>query len=624
MLRIIRHPGSDGARVECSGQAALGYRLSLESTSTVENPQSLWLPDKSFGVVLDGAIYNAPEVRSRLGLAAHRDHELPIRSLLIAAYRKWGEDMANYLDGDFAFALWDASNRRIYAARDPFGCKPFFYYSSKDYFVFASRVKQVLVFTEVGVRPDDVVMGEFLLGSFQDLDRTFFENVSRLQAGHWLVADSKGVRTKRYWLPSGIDTRGYSRPHEYHEEFASRLERAVAKRLNTSYPVMAHLSGGLDSSSIVVSAAEVYRKSCNLPRFSTVSVVFPGLPCDESDVIDAVTRKYQFESHKLCPFDESWTEGLMEDLWQIDSPFSSIQDGSVRVIRRAATSAGARTILTGLGGDELADETYFFRDLARRGNWFRLIHESWLGSRSTGIWAPRSTRGWWFVSLVGLGLREVIPNWLKAIYRSGRSSPGHWPPWANAEFVEKFKNHPDVPTNSSSEFPSRTQSSILQNVNWPGLMWGIETLGAHNSYAGLETRHPFLDRELVEFALTIPIEQRLLAGKWKGLIQWSVGPRLPNEVLGNIKVAFNAYNNQVMMNEYKVLKDLVFSADAWASEPYIDRTEALRLFESFPAARLNHREPPRLVSTIVTISCAELWLRQLFRYTSGSLGSQIG
>jgi len=606
MTDIIRHRGPDGLYSEVSGNVGLGYAKLILNKSEAAEKQPLWLPDKSCAIVADVRLYNRKQLRDKIGnLVNWYIGEPSDAALILASYAKWGTNLLDQIDGDFAFSIWDAKRKRVFAAKDPFGVKPFLYYWSPRKFIFGSEAKQILIHREISADPDNMIVGEYLFDNFEDIGKTFYRDVKRLKPSHYILFTRDDFKEIRYWNPDPQETY-YSKPEDYLKRFKELFTEAVYKRLTTSSPVAAHLSGGVDSSSIVVAAGDIYKKNgTKLPNFETISAVFGDLSCDETSFIDAVSNRVPFKNHKFCPLDEPLTDELVADINKIDSPFANMQQGTFFKCAEFISEIDAKVLLTGMGGDELTHEEYYLRDLAVRGKYFRLIYESWTSSRSS--WNSFS---WLFTD----ALRAAAPEFVKKIYR-GFKKDVTWsaPEWAQKEFVNFYNGCPEAPILPKMGFKSQTQESAFQFLNFPRVCLALEALECHSAYKGFEVRHPFLDRSLAEFVLSIPFEMRVPNGKWKYLLRESLADELPVEVINRgRKTMFTSYNNSLYKKEQDKLKNLLFDTQEWASSFYISRNESLKLFENFEISNDLDSIKSLVESGLLwRIATLELWLRNI-------------
>lgn len=596
LLAPIGHRAQAGASRYSSGPATLVQAVLVRSVRST--PSASRSRQGGLAVVADGRLFNRDELADQLQVGDRG--ALALADLLTAGYRRWGVDLVRRLDGEFALAIWDAPRRRLLMARDPFGARPLFYMSTSARSWFGSEPKQFLSQPGVAVEPDPLIVGEYLLGRFEELDRTFFRGVRRLRPGHLLVIAEGRGEPRPYWLPRpGGEPAGGG---DCVERFQIALRRAVRRRLVDGRPNAAHLSGGLDSTSIVVSAANLARdRSWSL---TTVSCRFPGLDCDESGHIRRVASSIPFEHRFVAPLALDPLADLEADLWRLDSPFADLQRGQFVALSRAITERGARIVLTGLGGDEVVLEECYLQDLAVAGRWALLLAEAARASRYTREGA---------VSLLRDALRPVAPAPVRRLYRWLRGRREWRPPaWAAPEFVEQFRSWPEPPASPHAVFPSRTQNTILRNVQHPELCWALEALECRAAEAGYLPSHPFLDRGLVEMVLAMPLAERIPRGRLKRLLRDGPGRELPETVRERRdKTLFDSFDRHLMARDWRRLRERVLGGGEWLSAPYVSRGGVDRLFERCHDAGVGDA---RLRQDLWRIATLELWLRQLGRY----------
>jgi len=245
MIDIINHRGPNGLYQKITDHVGLGYaKLELNGAEASEI-QPLWLPDKSCAIVADARLYNGKQLIENLGgFIDWCRAETSDAAIILSAYLKWGVNLLDRIDGDFAFAIWDSKKDRVFAAREPFGVKPFFYNWRSKCFIFGSEPKQILLHPEISTEPDNMIVGEYLFNNFDDINRTFFKQVSRLKPSHYLLATKNSVKQIRYWNPDPDNETIYPNPDDYLKRFKELFVDSVRKRLTNSHTVAAQLSGG--------------------------------------------------------------------------------------------------------------------------------------------------------------------------------------------------------------------------------------------------------------------------------------------------------------------------------------------------------------------------------------------
>ena len=612
MVELVRHRGPDRLCWQTVGNVGLGQATFHLHRRSDSSPQPLWLPQASgaqqapYAIIADADIFNRTELLPQLSavdwLAPHSSDAM----LILAAYVRWREGLLDKLDGEFAFVIWDQAKQRVFAARDPFGVRPLFYRWDTARFVCGSEPKQILSLPGIPIAPDDMIVGEFLFDNFEDFERTFFQDIARLKPAHFLIATAQSAVQHRYWNPDPRAEIRYRSPHQYAEHFRQALCSAVAKRLSSDFPVGAQLSGGLDSSSIVMLAAALARQHRVSSPVEVVSAVFGALPCDESALIQAASQQLPFRSHRFCPLSESLSDGLMDDLWRLDAPAVDIERGLFQCCARLLSTLQARSVLTGVGGDELVHEAYYLRDLAHRKQWWTLLQEAWTASHTAWLSFP---------ALLFDALKGEIPSSVKTLYRrlqKRRTSP---PEWLNPDFLNFFSHCPEPPPLPSCGFPSLTQESAFQWLNFPAIGWYLEGLECRGAYQGFVHRHPFLDRPLAEFVLAIPFDQRLPDGQWKYLLRRGLASDLPAAILSpRQKTRFDAYHTAAFLHGKTQLSELLFDSGQWASARYISQDKIRKLFAS-----ANHLSSAS-AEQLWRIATVELWLRKLPRYQALQAG----
>jgi asparagine synthase (glutamine-hydrolysing) len=592
MMRPIAHRGPDGVRCETRGQVALGHAwLALEPPRGRAEGLA-WLPDGT-GVTADARLYDRHDLACELGLgleaAAVSDAEL-----ILAAYQRWGSELCTHLDGDYAFVLWDAQRRGVLAARDPFGVKPLFYHVAPGRLLFGSEPKQLLA-GGAPLRVHDRLVVEYLRFQFAATDETFFAAIHRLAPAEQLWADAGGLHKRRHWIPDPDRALHLPRREDYAARLRELLSEALRKRLQLAAPAAVELSGGLDSGSLVALGAELGRRGEIPGPVVTLSAVFPGLECDESDRIAAMTRLCGWPGHRVFPLAEPLTAGLREELAALDSPLAEVQRGWDAVRSRTLGPLGVRVVLGGLGGDDLLDEDELLPDLVAERRYGQLARELWL-ARAAGASA---------LGAHGLAmLRAAAPASLRRLARAMRPREPHVPAWLRPEAARAFVAPAPACADWVERYPTRTQRTIAANSCHPMSVWLLETLEARAARAGFELRHPFFDRALVEFLLAIPLGRREHGGMRKRLLRQAMQGLVPDHVrLPRHKVLLDSWGRTVLERHRAELARLLAAGDHWCSGAYVERSAGEALIRSGPAHGL-YPECWR-------VATLELWLRGL-------------
>ncbi|MCM3901866.1 MAG: asparagine synthetase B, partial [Pyrinomonadaceae bacterium] len=243
MSEVLAHRGPDGSRLWCDGTVGLGQRMLWTTPESLN--ESLPFQDSSgdFVITTDARLDNRDELISNLDSSGLKVKGITDSELILAAYRQWGECCTEKLLGDFAFAIWDKRERILFCARDHFGVRPFYYYSSPTKaFVFASEMKAVFALPEVPYELNEVRLGDHLADVFVEDESTFYRGILRLPPAHSMTVSRGRVSTRRYFaLDAELEVRLGS-DDEYAEAFRELFTKAVGCRLRATGPVGVMLS----------------------------------------------------------------------------------------------------------------------------------------------------------------------------------------------------------------------------------------------------------------------------------------------------------------------------------------------------------------------------------------------
>lgn len=260
MTQAIAHRGPDGIGHWLAGPIALGHAMLYTTPESLRETQPLSMDLTRQGglcLTLDGRVDNRSELWAALkskGCAPRADTDA---ELVLRAYECWGEDCARHIIGDFAFAVWDGPNRKLFCARDLRGIKPFYYVFDGRAFIFSSELRPLLDAPGFERRLNSGMLGEHLCDCVTSQEQTLYQNILRLPPAHRLVLKDGALRVSRHFdFDPGKSIR-YGSDQEYAEHFFEIFREAVSCRLRSHAPVALSLSGGLDSCSILGMAGQL-------------------------------------------------------------------------------------------------------------------------------------------------------------------------------------------------------------------------------------------------------------------------------------------------------------------------------------------------------------------------------
>jgi len=277
MRDTLVHRGPDDAGLYLKGPVGLGVRRLSVLDLTPTGHQPMGNHDGTLWIVFNGEIYNYVELAQELRSAGHRLVSQSDTEVLLHLYEQFGTECLHRLNGMFAFAVWDARERVLFAARDRLGIKPFYYHHSGARFMFASEVKALLQGDPSLRRPDNEALADYLFSGSPLGAKTGFAGISQLEPGHWLTWRDGQLAVRRYW-DIAYRYEDPKREAELLAELAWVVDDAVRIHSRSDVPVGSHLSGGLDSSTVASYAARYVRP------LTTFSIRFAGDPYyDESE-----------------------------------------------------------------------------------------------------------------------------------------------------------------------------------------------------------------------------------------------------------------------------------------------------------------------------------------------------
>jgi asparagine synthase (glutamine-hydrolysing) len=347
MASSMRHRGPDDEGFHLDGNLGLGHqRLSIIDLSPLAR-QPMSNEDKSLWIVFNGEIYNYLELRQRLIAGGHHFRSHSDTEVILHLYEDEGPKCVSRLNGMFAFVIWNARERSLFAARDHFGIKPFYYTYNKDYFLFASEIKALFQTGLIQPQLNRAGLLDYLTFQFCLGEKTLFQDIYKLLPGHTLSLKSDGtLSTKKYWdLDFTIDT---DHTENYFEHQLLRLlEDSVRLQLRADVPIGAHLSGGLDSSTVTCMASSLLGSP-----IKTFSGSFKESPqYDETPYARVVAQHIGADYHEIFPTAEDFVESMPRLMYFMDEPAAGPGLFPQYFLSKLA-SQHVKVVLGGQGGDE--------------------------------------------------------------------------------------------------------------------------------------------------------------------------------------------------------------------------------------------------------------------------------
>jgi len=539
MRDVIAHRGPDDAGGFADEQAALGHRR-LSIVDLAAGHQPLANEDESAWIVFNGEIYNHLSLREVLESAGHRYKTRSDTETIVHAYEEWGDESVQRLRGMFAFAIWDSRRRRLLLARDRLGIKPLYWAKVGNRVLFGSEIKAILESGLVHAEANEPALPELLGTRYLSGTETLFKGINRLEPGHTLVFEKGAVSIRQYWdIPAGQPSEELARlsDEQVVRRFRELLEESVRIRLMADVPLGMFLSGGLDSSAIAALMAGMIDRP-----LQTFSVAFKQRAFSELDYARQVAQAIKADAHEIVIDDQDFFGALPRLIWHEDEPIahpSSIPLYFVSALAREHV----KVVLTGEGSDELlAGYGKYPRALAnwRAGAAYALVPapvRRWVANQvvpsvpgGVGRYAarsflgmPRTPEAMFFDNFAAIGLRRQGTLLSPAFGRLATPERAYGP-------SRRYFDAPDG------------RSTILDRVLYADMKtYLVELLMKQDQMsmaASIESRVPFLDHRLVEFASGLPTRMKLRGLKTKWILREAVRSILPPEILTRKKMGF--------------------------------------------------------------------------------------
>ncbi|MGD0612070.1 MAG: asparagine synthase (glutamine-hydrolyzing) [Anaerolineales bacterium] len=363
MLEMIRHRGPDGIGIYRDAHIGLGNaRLSIIDIGGGDQP--IGNEDGSMWIVFNGEIFNYVELRPLLESRGHIFSTKSDTEVILHLYEDFGPDCLQYLNGQFAIAIWDNIQQRLFLARDRVGIRPLFYTFHQGRFIFGSEIKSILAFPGIQAEIDPASLKQVFTYWSVQTPRTIFKRINEVPPGHFAVIQNKKIKMEKYWSLGFAEETHYKKSEEYLEEFENLLVDATQIRLRSDVPVGAYLSGGLDSS-ITTAIIRNYTKT----HLDTFSISFSDQDFDESPYQRKMANFLGTDHHEILTTCENIGFAFPEVVWHTEVPILRTAPTPMFLLSKLVHEYDYKVVLTGEGADELLAGYDIFKEMKIRRFW---------------------------------------------------------------------------------------------------------------------------------------------------------------------------------------------------------------------------------------------------------------
>lgn len=520
LLCGLNHRGPDYTQIRTVGALGMGFRGLLIAPEDKEDQP---IRGTSQGLItLDGRLDNRSEIACQLGIQL--SESVSDSMLALAAYERWGPDSFCRLQGEIACVVWDERIRSLFLFRSLCGTRPLFYIASQERIIWSSELDDLVIKSGI----DPIVNDDYAIGYsyYQpDIDETPFINVSTVPCGSYIEVKSTGKvhRPTAVWHPERISTLLLRSDREYEEAWRDRAENAIATKLRARHPVFCELSGGLDSTTLVLMADKALRRMGRSPReLTTVSLTFEtSTTCDESHFIRIAETARGCTGIHVPERVQQPTFGLKDFTFTGAPNAYRFTPGRYRAIARSMKIAGARVLLTGTGGD----------------------HLFWFDQGGSPVLADLLV-GWHLPSLISQGLEwsraARVPLWQMLL------SHALWPIAVTSPFVTWLPSDIDtfpwitkkargcfarrgldygIRANKCIALPSRrVRETVIRSFR------ALLSAGYFHGLEEIYFSHPYSNQQLIDFVLSLPMNQLARPGQDRVLMRRATKGLLPEPI----------------------------------------------------------------------------------------------
>jgi asparagine synthase (glutamine-hydrolysing) len=528
MTDSISHRGPDGEGhwISDDGRVALGHRrLSIIDLSEHAN-QPMHFAER-YTIVFNGEIYNYIELRESLKKEGYVFRTSSDTEVLMALYDRDKENCLQWLDGMFAFAVYDSKEHKLFCARDRFGEKPFHYHLQEGKsFLFGSEMKELWA-AGLDRKYNHAMLFNYLQSGYnqnpQSVSDTFFSNIQRLEHSHYLIIDTCTLKVvkKKYWdidLANQSDISFETATDRFKELFL----QSVSRRLRSDVPVGSSLSGGLDSSAVVC-AIDLLNSDKTIHQ-KTFSAQFPGFEKDESYYQQLVIDQTHADAYFTFPNADTMLNELDKVFWHQEEPFGSASILAQYEVFKLAKQQQVTVMLDGQGADEILAGyhfyyQYFFLELEKQKGLFSSQWKEYIQLHADNPVNPL------FRKDIKYKLRQQFPS-LFTLLRTGKKMLKRNNGFFTDDFYAQEGKNEYSPVSHFTSLNGMLRQSCLGGGLQELLRYADRNSMAHSR----EVRLPFLSHELVEFVFSLPATFKMNNGWTKYVMRKSLETTLPKEI----------------------------------------------------------------------------------------------
>jgi asparagine synthase (glutamine-hydrolysing) len=528
LASTIAHRGPDGFGIWSAGAVGLACQL-LRITPESATERQPAIDSRATVLIFDGRLDNRTELLELIA-PAEVSADDPDSTIVLAAWRTWGDSFLSRLHGDFALALFDPRTQTLILARDAVGGRPLYYWTNGRRFVFASEVKAILAHPDVPRTPNEDLLADFALLErlpYDDEAATFFQGIHAVRPGHGIRVTPERISSELFWdFDPRIQVR-YATYGDYAVRLRELLIQAVKRRLRSSHPIAVSVSGGLDSSIVLCIADDLRRSGAVAAALLPVSYTPEDPTIEENRFIDLLESTRTLRVHRIPVGEPGDTAQLTRAAWHSEWP--RFDDGWFvqRPMLGWVRAQGARTILTGHWSDQILFVTGYLSDLFRGLAWRRVgahlnEYASWFVDADPRYFTSRFRRELLF---------NLTPHSIRAGFRPLHAAIARRRvhPLASRTLASRImRRRPRINRPGSATAHARDIYQAIRGTSHRLQFEADEKLAASCS---LESVTPFLDRDVISYLMSIPGDILNRDGVPRALLRDAMRGIVPDAIL---------------------------------------------------------------------------------------------
>jgi len=606
MSDSLYHRGPDDSGEYIHDNLGLGFRrLSIIDLAGGHQPMSN--QDKSIWIVFNGEIYNHLDVRKILEGKGYHYKTNSDTETILHSYEEYGEDCVEHLRGMFSFAIFDGNKRKLFLVRDRLGIKPLYYYDCKDYLIFGSEIKALLVYDRLPREINYDALTEQMALKYTLDDQTMFAGIRKLLPGHTLKIENGDIKTRQYWDLTYQPPDENKSESEYIEKFVELFDESVRLRLMADVPLGMFLSGGIDSSAIAASMSGMVDQP-----IQTFSVAFREGAFNELEYSRMSAQQCGADAHEITMTPDQFLEELPHMIYHEDEPIAHPSSVALYFVARLARDY-VKVVLTGEGSDELLAGYERYYQTINNIKAGKILGSKLINPIRRAIFKP---------------LLDIMPNKFPYKNKAMRTTV-YLDSDLDSIFLDNYStfsrqmqrglysdglldnfNYDKLYYNYHKIYYNCNSNDLLNKILYADIKtYLLELLMKQDQMsmaASIESRVPFLDHKLVEFTTSLPLKMKLKGFDTKRILRMAMWGKIPDRILSRSKKGFPVPIAKWFKTDYNgMVKEIL----------YDDRTRQRGIFNYKLIDKIiqKHQKGERNYSDqIWTLINFELWQRIFF------------